>query len=65
MKKMNITNCYLFLITILFFVTLICSRSEILGLKNECEELHKEIDTIKNEAEHDYQSYIQLHTCNK
>lgn len=65
MRKVNMTNCYLVLITILFFTTLICSRSEILNLKSECEELHKEINTIKNEAESDYQSYIQLHTCNK
>lgn len=66
MKNVNMTNCYLLLITILFFTTLFTCRSEINNLRNQCSDLEKELYTIKNEVESkDYQSFIQLHTCNK
>lgn len=64
-ERINKTNCYLFLLTLLFFTLLITTRSEILNLKDKCNDLEKEITTIKNEAEHDYQSFIQLQERNK
>ena len=64
--NINKTNCYMLLLTILFFTTLITCRTEINNVKNRCHELEEEIIAIKNEAEsNDYQSYIQLHTSNK
>lgn len=64
--KLNITNCYFLFLTIMMIFTINLSMSRIELLHDRCDYLEDEIKTIKNEAEsNDYQSFIQLHNCNK
>ncbi len=68
MGKLNKTNCYclvLTLLTIVNFITIGCNISRIDTLNSTCRRLEDEIKTIKNEVAIDYQSYIQLHNDNK